>query len=294
MLIVRSVGRLGNQLFIYSAAAKASDTNERLVLVGFSALLTVFPSIRNQAVVVPIKREQKWIWSCAEWVLRCLAKIGLTRLLTSVPDKSKLQRSKGLTGLTMFDAGFCQDQQLVDEDLVKDLLEKDFWPSEVAEKHLIEENSMRERKKTFFIHVRRGDYLSWPAPDAPAALPVAWYLDQISDVKSNFPNAKFQVYSDDAEYCENEFANIEDVEFVNASLRTSLIHMSLCDGGILSASSLSWWAAYFGAIRNNNNLYIGPEFWFGWPKSVWGQPSIEGSSFIRWAPVTYRSSGLSR
>ena len=139
-------------------------------------------------------------------------------------------------------------------------------------------------RKIFFVHVRRGDYLSWPSEEYPAALPASWYTNHIQRLSRKFPHSRFLVFSDDTEYCREAFSDLPQTTIVEAPVKESFFAMSQCDGGILSASSLSWWAAFI-SKESHAGPFIAPEYWIGWPESSWENSDVRDSSFLEWTNV---------
>jgi len=69
----------------------------------------------------------------------------------------------------------------------------------------------------------------------------------------------FVVFSDDIEWCKQNFSNAVFIE--NEKDYVEVYLMSLCDNHIISNSSFSWWGAWMN--KNENKTVIGPQIWFG-------------------------------
>jgi hypothetical protein len=135
-----------------------------------------------------------------------------------------------------------------------------------------------------FIHIRRGDYLFWPDKDHPAVLPASYYKKCIDIIYSKVLNPFFIFTSDDPFYVADVFGGFENSYISRQSNIEDFILMSHCDGGILSASSFSWWAAYFARLRHPNGIFLAPKYWGGHSISSWYPPSIE-STFLNFVNV---------
>ena len=121
-----------------------------------------------------------------------------------------------------------------------------------------------------FVHIRRGDYLRWPSAEAPAALPCSWYLHAIELMQSKFPNSVFIFLSDDVMYLEDIFGSLPCFYISHNTPQVDLAIMSICNSGILSASSFAWWGAYYSRIYNSvYSSYVAPEFWCGHRMLAW-------------------------
>jgi len=142
------------------------------------------------------------------------------------------------------------------------------------------------REKLVFIHIRRGDYESFPSIDCPAILPLTWYKKQMELARKRIPQAFFVIVSDDRPCVEEFFSGQGDVWVSDA--REAIIDfgiMTLCEGGgIMSPSSFSWWAGYFYRRNNPNALFIAPHWWLGIRAGTWLPPQIQ-TNWIEYRPL---------
>ena len=120
-------------------------------------------------------------------------------------------------------------------------------------------------KNPYFLHVRRGDYLL--KQDFHPVLGLNYYKKAIR----HFPKeSDCLVFSDDISWCKQHLNidcnYIESEEVMPDYLDLAI--MSLCNGGIISNSSFSWWGAWLQAnstqpIISPNPNYFGTGGWFG-------------------------------
>ena len=82
MIIARSAGRLGNQLFVYAALRKLNTHRETLVLVGFDDLIQNFPEVLAESRHIPLPRKHWWRWDLAEKILKSLGLLRLASVIT--------------------------------------------------------------------------------------------------------------------------------------------------------------------------------------------------------------------
>lgn len=126
-----------------------------------------------------------------------------------------------------------------------------------------------------FVHIRRGDYLSWPSQEYPAVLDISWYQNAIDYIKAKQKNSVFIVMGDDQNYIRQNFEESNGLTISSNSPEIDLALMSLCNSGVLSASSFAWWGAFLSRLykrsqsKNNNHLYIAPKYWFGHRRNRW-------------------------
>jgi hypothetical protein len=112
------------------------------------------------------------------------------------------------------------------------------------------------------IHVRRGKNPS--NPDEPAYSENPFYTDLSGtdyylNAQAEFPGEKFMIFSDDPEWCIDNFPRIRGNEY-SFEMNDELIDfnwMARCKGHIIANSSFSWWAAYLGGGKT-----IAPKAWY--------------------------------
>jgi Glycosyl transferase family 11 len=145
----------------------------------------------------------------------------------------------------------------------------DDWRSEILDMFLREEllEGLRKRypsaASSFFIHVRRGDYVNNTRYSIDQD---TYYTNSIQYILERHPDAQFYVFSDDIEYCKTwdvlSRLDQERVSFVDKTLSDvlSLYLMSLCRmGGICANSTFSWWGSYLN--KNLEKIVIMPKIW---------------------------------
>ncbi len=126
-----------------------------------------------------------------------------------------------------------------------------------------------------FLHVRRGDYLN--VPDCHPTCSIEYYKKSLEYFDSD---SDVIICSNDIEWCKKQklfssdrFLISDGNEKYNHQVIVSggydtlfvpyydLCLMSLCGGGIIANSSLSWWGAWL--INNPKYPIVAPKKWFG-------------------------------
>ena len=102
------------------------------------------------------------------------------------------------------------------------------------------------------VHVRRGDYVHY---DGIHDFPGKEYYQE---AMKEFPDGRFVFYSDDLDWCREEFPGHDYMDQKNPYL--ALQSMSCCRGHIIANSSFSWWAAW---LSGKNSKTVAPSKWFG-------------------------------
>jgi len=117
--------------------------------------------------------------------------------------------------------------------------------------------SKLENRPYCALHIRRGDYTS--LSHIHKNLSSDYYQKACNTVKSNIPNAKFLVFSDDVQFCKQFFTDSQNFEIVDINDDiTELCIMSKCKIHIIANSSFSWWGAWL----SNSKAVIAPCEWF--------------------------------
>ena len=134
---------------------------------------------------------------------------------------------------------------------------------------------MSDLESPIFIHVRRGDYVN--SQNAHPVCSVEYYKEALTHFDDEVP---VLVFSDDIEWCKKQELFSDDRFMLseyqerypqtcdtNDGKQNALIPyfdlcmMSLCSGGIIANSSMSWWGAWL--ISNPTQPIIAPNPWFG-------------------------------
>jgi len=283
MVIMFEAGQLGNQLFQY-AAVRASKPRDCLCLVGMNQL--------KRAFHCPKVCPETSLWGLFSKVCRAVGYermrriVKRTRIATLMSEVRHLDRCEVklenglLNSVTFCTTGFYQYPELVSRtqapSFKSNILAK-------AEQALL--RTQRDPRNIYFLHHRRGDYLTWPTREHPAVLPQQWYETQVATIRSADPQAAFIVVGDDAAYLNHSYRGRSGFFLPEGDEASDLATMSLCQGGgILSASSFSWWGAYLNGNRFGNSLFLAPKFWIGHKLHSW-YPSYIKTKWITYVEV---------
>ena len=131
-------------------------------------------------------------------------------------------------------------------------------------KRLIDETTVQP---TGFLHVRRGDYITYGGEKA--ALPLQYYKDALQLLRSEGVNVhRWLVFSDDPNWTRSNFSFLTGAEFVdyqsvNRDVEDLMI-MKYCAAGIIANSSYSWWGAALGS--SVERPIVAPDrYWHNYP-----------------------------
>jgi hypothetical protein len=131
-------------------------------------------------------------------------------------------------------------------------------------------------KNSVSVHVRRGDYLSFPK--VYVQLPMSYYTKALSLLEKQKQIDRIYVLSDDIKWCKKNF-NDDRIEFIQYFPDyVDLYILSKCENNIMANSSFSWWGTYLN--ENPNKIVYAPKKWFG-PKGPKEYECLFCDNFIR-------------
>jgi hypothetical protein len=113
------------------------------------------------------------------------------------------------------------------------------------------------------VHVRRGDYLMFPAIHFEQG--EEYYRTAIQNIEDNKKrNLEYHIFSDDIESCKTMkcFQDLPRVLYIDEPDELEALgKMSACQGGFICANStFSWWGAFLGAHEKRNPVYVPMEW----------------------------------
>lgn len=133
------------------------------------------------------------------------------------------------------------------------------FQSQKLEEDIISKNSV-------CLHIRRGDYVSSKLySNVIGALDLSYYSKAIELVSQKLSAPCFYIFSDDLKWCKENLLISEDHVFVEDEhvgfkAGNYLQLMTLCKNFIISNSTFSWWAAWIG--EKSESMVVGPINWF--------------------------------
>lgn len=271
MILFFESGRLGNQLFQYFGLKQCFPC-QRLIFIGCDDLHEV---IETEDVIF-IRKENLQRWLRIGLLVRSMSILSRLRILGLIWEDCKgtsyvVHARRGLLwGISLLQPSYFQHNSVT----------KRFEDTITIRRHFIDQakswlnsNSVQiDRKSLVFVHIRRGDYLSWPNRMSPAVLSLSWYQRAMASIKARVSNPLFIVLTDDPYYANDVFCGQSDVLISENDHLVDFALMSLCPHGILSASSFAWWGAWFSRQSNAENdvgIYLAPNCWAGHRRKQW-------------------------
>lgn len=285
MILIFSSGRLGNQLFQYAAAKTLCNDGEWLLGIGFEDLYTGFDGIEmkiiNQETLKIYSLLYKILFKTVKKIIDLLLKLKLISKISESKEKPECHKQDGLfKNLKVIQDCYFQNEFFFEQDNIKYLRIK-----QTLKKHAkkILEHNLPTDKTPVCVHIRRGDYCSWPSRKHPAVLSAQYYRQAIQQIKKTIINPFFIFVSDDPFYVEDIFSDLEHSYISKGNLFEDFVLMSYCKGGILSASSFAWWGAYFAKQQysGQETIFLAPEHWFQHRLKV-SRPNFVKASFLNY------------
>jgi hypothetical protein len=292
-LVFPASGRLGNQLFQYSAVRSFMTERQRLVLVDFDDLDAVFTGVRAG------RRSSTSASDRARLSFRYRSR----RLFGSPIGLISADRAEQVpewveAGSVATVRGFFQRDGIGHAQHVGALK---FRPEIVgaADTFLQQHLPARSRGPVAFVHVRRGDYLrasvgpkgdglGWVPSGPSVALSADWYRARMAEMRVRLPGVRFLLVGDDPGWARGHLSGADTV-VSDQRPGVDLALLGRCDAGILSASSFAWWGAWF-AKRNGGGPFLAPLYWLGHAAGDWWPVRSEVSWMEYRASI--RDSGL--
>ncbi len=241
-------GRLGNQLFQAAFLDSVLPAGTKLTTTGMEELLEGFDWDRFE---ISNRRDSRAHQSAKRWYRRVGRAAAALRLVTSYAQPRQsfeaggaryrlhggaVTRSRGLFGgLTYVDKGYFQSAALASQATFR-----------LKEKH---RNTAREFLSALpdgpraFVHVRRGDYATWTIFGRSPLLPLDYFKHGINAIRATQPNVQFILISDDVETVAATLPGLH--VFRGNNVYEDFGMMTLCEGGVISNSTLSWWGGFF-------------------------------------------------
>jgi len=279
MIIYFSDGRLGNQIFQFVFLCSISNSNEGILTLFMDEFFEIFEidncnitnfSVKNRYVRFLIRKA---IFPAVDKIFKGLANFKIITLYQQKRDANKFPLpeyivKKGYVPIKYVAPDFYQSEKLFRKEILGKMKIKEKYVKEAQ--NII--NSFPKETEKVFIHIRRGDYVDLVfLGQKGKVLPKSYFLKAISELNKEVRNPFYIFVSDDPDYVKDCYENIEPKYISNNSVGVDLALMSLCEYGVCSNSTFSWWGAY---IMKNRKKVIFPKYWFGWKQKIESHPGI--------------------
>lgn len=279
MIIARSMGSLGNQIFQVAACVSRLGSRESFVGFGFRQFVDVF-SVPRTSQLRFTSRFSRGATKIAFGLLEWCAQMRLVGQLCyfDLNGGRQIIRKRGLLPVAVMNAPYPHHESHFDSVKVHRLV----FGFDLANLKGFSPRPAGDAPRCF-VHIRRGDFLFWPSVEAPAAVPESWFIQEMNKMQARLGNCEFTVLSDDLDGIQGVHNFSGKVSVFRGNYREAFLEMLNCDAGILSPSSFSWWAAWY-LTQKKPGFFVAPDFWNNWMLGKW-KPGISGSSFLIYSKV---------
>ncbi|WP_435189513.1 alpha-1,2-fucosyltransferase [Pseudothioglobus sp. nBUS_23] len=279
MIIYYSSWGIGNEFFQYAYLRSISKENEKIFCLGGMQELKEGVELNdsNFFIYTPGRVINSVLRILLFPTLVWLAKKRVFNLYEHRRnDKGfylyKNSKKKGLIPINFLETDFFQCEYILDFNKIHFELKKKFiqQASEIF-------SSFPNGRKKVFVHLRRGDYLKETFNNQKGVnLPFSYYKSALEMIKKDIRDPYFIFLSDDSDYVEQAFRHIsESDKYISTNHPlVDLALMSLCEYGICSNSTFSWWGSY---LMKKKEKVIFPKYWYGWKTKVESHPGIQPS-----------------
>lgn len=241
-------GRLGNQMFEAAFLDSVLNDGDRLITIGMEDLLAGFVWDRYRLTNLANTHERRYFKRglrklCrAAVLLRLVSGYRQTKRRFNVSGQSyefagdNVERTVGLFDrLVYIDKGYFQDAE----------------HARHASFRLKDEYLIAPRRflaglpegRYAFVHMRRGDYRDWKIFGRSPLLSLDYFRRGMAAIRAAAPGTQFILVSDEIDAAASELDGVH--VFRGANVYEDLGMMTLCDGGVVSNSTLSWWGGHF-------------------------------------------------
>lgn len=267
---------LGNEIFQYSfLKAIQKNKNDRVIFFGMNEITKCFDiNEKNLHFIYLSKNQKKIIFRFLYPFLIFLCKIKIfnsyEQIYLNYYPTDKYLKKNGILPITIVKSDFFQNENFFKRVDLNLNFKQEYLKN--AKKII---SNIPKKFDRVFIHIRRGDYLTEKYNNIQGVnLPKKYFIDAINKIESHLNNPFYVILSDDKIFVETMFNEFQN-KLVSYNIpQIDLAIMTLCNYGICSNSSFSWWGAYL--IKNRKKI-IFPSYWFGWKSRIESHPGIQPS-----------------
>ncbi len=260
MKIVKLVGRLGNQMFLY-AFGKALEYYSKDEVYFDTSFYNVNPDV---SLELENLFELKLKIASESDICKIKNKGGLFNRLfqTRVKEKIPNKFCKNLLNkrTDAYYAGYFQCEQYFCE--IQDLIKMDFTARQLQNKDLSRfKEEIDNYKCPIFVHVRRGDYVTLEKENIAHWLcDISYYKKAMDFMKKKYPQCVFVAVSDEPQWVYENLNFGHPIKIYSTNTILDFFIMQACKHAICANSSFSWWAAWL--MDNPNKTIVAPDPWF--------------------------------
>jgi hypothetical protein len=269
IVIVNGGGRLGNQIFQYAFLKTLFPTSQKIISIRMKDIPKLF-EVEDEIINI----EGLNVYRVAKVLLKSISPF--FSYYEQKFDKTHLPEviyKKGIfKNPVIINFGYYQSEK--------------FFSPKIKEKLKIKKEYLDKAKKILepfsdkelvFVHIRRGDYVN-----LGGSLPKSYYEKGIKYFQDKLKNPFFVFLSDDIEWVKNNF-KLDNAYYSNNDMFVDFTLMTLCEYGVMSNSTFSYWGGY---LMQNRKEVISPKYWLGFKEKRYSPIGIK-PSFTKEIEVDY-------
>jgi len=269
MIIMVENGGLGNQIFQYLAIKHASKSGEKILLFGFDQLKKHFCLDRNVKFVHIQSNILKHLRSLNYGKLSAITRY-LPWLGVVGEDSLAILRTPLGSGIKLISPSWFQNSIYFDTDTAGNLI---LEPEVTAKSESVLWSLNADPVRSLVLHIRAGDYRTWPSTEYPAIVQPDWFRDQVSLIREQHPEIRVLAIGDDHDYIDEVIEGIPYAFNVSREFGgNSHVDFGLlasCRYSVISASSFALWARYLAHKNDSSSVTTAPKFWIGHSRHTW-------------------------
>jgi hypothetical protein len=262
MIRVILQGRSGNNLFQYAAGRALADRHGTELILDGSWADTLHARQFEHLLRLPVRARYERRFTLAKRSLRKAFHLSPASLhhgpvfydSSPTPDPAFHQFPDHCLLIGFFQSPFYF--KTIEPQLREEL---DFKDLPLPKESLIFEENLRSQT-TVSLHVRRGDYVHLTSTQCLAP---DYHARAIQHFRNRDSNVRFCVFSDDIDWCRNQF---KEPDFLFCDLpasRPDPLHdmrlMAACHHHVIVNSSYSWWGAWLNPSADK--VVVAPSMW---------------------------------
>ena len=266
MIIIKTLGGLGNQLFQYVLAQKLIYLGKE-VKFDFSQIkengikneLTIF----DNSLIEATNEEINKLGDCKTDIFHRIKRKLKIYKQTHIIESASYTFQPSIFELdNIYLYGYWQSDKYFND--IEEIIRNKLVFPKITETHNIKYmNQIQNDNASVSIHIRRGDYLSKKFINQYGNICTDEYYDKAIDyIKTKVSNPHFYIFTNDLEWTKYKYKSPEftiiNGNSGNISYRDMQL-MSMCKHNIIANSSFSWWGAWLN--NNPNKIIIAPNKW---------------------------------
>ena len=278
MIVIKLMGGLGNQMFQYAFAKHLALKNKTDLKLDLHFLLDRSPredfvfrdfdldifNIQSMDLVNDYELDLFNERLYKSWIKRIIKKIVKREICHLSETNFYYDKSYFLRSKYIYVEGYFQTEKYFKK--IEKILREEFTFKHSLSKFEVELKNKIVASNSVCINFRRTDFVDLKSSkDTHGFVGMEYYFQAIEIVVSKIENPHFYVFSDDIEWCENNFKIDFPVTFVSHDYKGNkfssyLQLMTKCKHFIIPNSTFAWWAAWLS--KGTDKIVIAPKRWF--------------------------------